>query len=249
MTQRSPDGGAAALLSDPRVDADHLRAGLGPDGTPFLLAGVVHDHPASRYRVNRLVRRVDPAVLALELSPLALPLYERYAAEPGELPADGGEMSAAIAAAGDARVVGIDGIDLPFLRTLAANLRAERASRDTVGTLAKGVASVVRHAAACRLAAAAGAVTDRVPTVDEPVDHDCTLADPPAVQADDELSQLSRSLTLLRCADPPEPVKLRDETREACMARRLERLRDEGDVVAVVGRGHLDPLVERLSAE
>lgn len=233
---------------DPRLHCEHVERLAGTETGDLTLVGVVHDHPASRYRVHRLVERLDPDVLALELAPLALPLFERHADDPGDLPAHGGEMSAAIAAAGDARVVGIDGVDARFVRTLAANLRREGADRDTIAALTKGVGSVVRHAAACRAAAVLGAVADVRLPVDDPVEHECTLADPPAVQADDERSQLSASLTLLRCADPPAPVKLRDETREDCMAARLAALRTEGDVVAVVGRSHLDGLGARLSA-
>lgn len=229
---------------DPRLDDDHVRT---LDDGGFTLVGVVHDHPASRYRVHELVARQQPDVLALETPPLALPLFEQYAADERDIPAFGGEISAAISAADGARVVGIDGIDGRFVRTLAANLRTDRASLATVRKLASGVTSVLRHATVCRLAAAVADLTGLRLEVDKPVDHDCSLQDAPTVQADDEQSQLTQSLSLLRVADPPAPVKLRDETREECMADRLTALREEGAVVAVVGRGHLDPLADRLA--
>lgn len=228
---------------DPRLDDDHVRT---LDDGRITLIGVVHDHPASRYRVTELVTRHRPDVLALETPPLALPLFEQYAADERDIPAFGGEVSAAIAAADGARVVGIDGIDSRFFRTLAESLHTERASLSTIHSLVSAVTSVVRHATVCRLAAVVSDRTGLRLEVDRPVDHDCSLQDSPTVQADDERSQLSQSLTLLRIADPPAPVKLRDETREACMAERLRTLREEGDIVAVVGRGHLDPLAERL---
>ena len=118
---------------DPRLHTGHVRHLSGDsDERAATLVGVVHDHPASRYRVGELA-----------VAPLALPLFD-----------------------GDAA--------------------AER-------------------------------------------------------------SQLSRRLILLRCADPSEPIRSRDDVRDRCMAARLDDSRAEGDVVAVVGRGHLDPLAERLT--
>lgn len=231
---------------DPRLDDDHVRT---LDDGRLTLVGVVHDHPASRYRAHEIVRRRQPDVLALETPPLALGLFEQYAADDREYPAFGGELSAAIAAAGDARVVGIDGIDRQFVRTLARNLRTSEASLSTVRALTRGVTSVLKHAAVCRAAAILATLTDIRLEVDRPVEHDCSLQDPPVAQADDERSQLSRSLTLLRVADPPAPVALRDETREECMAERLRTARTDGTVVAVVGRGHLDPLADRLAGD
>lgn len=230
------------LGADPRVHDNHVQYLQSSDAGDVLLLGVVHDHPASRYRVRELSAAWDPDVLALEVAPLALPLFEQYAADGRDLPALGGEMSAAIAAAGDARLVGIDGVDATFLRALLRHTVAERPTTGTAYKLIKSVTSVYRHASICRLAAAVSEATGLRLEVDEPVTHDCSLADPPSVQAADEHSQLSRSLTLLRSAEPPEPVRLRDEIRDASMARRLTALRDEGDVLAVVGRGHLEPL-------
>ncbi|WP_336001145.1 hypothetical protein [Halorientalis halophila] len=229
------------------MHTDHVRRLPGEAAGDVTLAGVVHDHPASRYRVGELVAAVEPDVLAVEVAPLALPLFEGYATDDRSPPAFGGEVSAAIAAAEDARVVGIDGVDGTFLRTLARKIEAERPAPSTLATVASSVASVLRRAAICRLGATVASTTGFRLEVDDPVVHETTLSDPPATQADDERSQLSRSLTLLRCADPPEPIRLRDDVRDECMASRLDDLRTEGDVVAVVGRGHLDPLAERLA--
>ncbi|RXK50282.1 hypothetical protein [Halorientalis pallida] len=232
---------------DPRLHTDHVRYLPGDDAHAVTLVGVVHDHPASRYRVGELVDALDPAVLAVEVAPLALPLFEGYAADGRDLPAMGGEVSAAIAAAEDAHVVGIDGVDGTFLWTLARRVLAERPEPATLSRVVGSVLGVVRSAAACRLGAAVATTTGLRLEVDDPVTHGTTLADPPETQAADERSQLTRSLTLLRCADPPEPIRVRDDVRDRCMAARLADLRAEGDVVAVVGRGHLDPLAERLT--
>jgi pheromone shutdown protein TraB len=64
------------------------------------------------------------------------------------------------------------------------------------------------------------------------------------VQARDERVQARRSRSLLRAADPPRSMRLRDETREECMADRLAAR--SGETVAVVGLGHLDAVAERL---
>lgn len=227
---------------DPRLDDDHVRT---LDDGRLVLLGVVHDHPASRYRVHELVSRSQPDVLALETPPLALGLFRQYAATDRTIPTLGGELSAAIAAAEDAELVGIDGVDRHFLRTLATTLRADERSVSTLTALVSSIRSVLAHAMGCRLAALIAAWTGLQLAVDRPRSHDCTLRDPPAVQAEDERTQLARSQFFCRLADPPTAVRVRDETREACMAKRLRAL--EGSVVAVVGYSHLDPLADRLA--
>ncbi|WP_323172062.1 hypothetical protein [Natrialba sp. PRR66] len=65
-------------VDDPRITGRFCQRISGPAGDCYLL-GVVHDHPASINRVMRVADAVDPAVLALELPPAALPLYRVYA--------------------------------------------------------------------------------------------------------------------------------------------------------------------------
>jgi hypothetical protein len=56
--------------ADPRLDAERVRCLPGAPGAgAVVLVGVVHDHPASVFRVTRLVERFAPDVLALELPP------------------------------------------------------------------------------------------------------------------------------------------------------------------------------------
>ena len=86
-----------AASEDPRLDEEYLRCLPGTDRHgPVLLVGVVHDHPASIARVVRMVETFPPDTLALELPPLAMPLFRRYAADSQQPPRLGGEMSAAI---------------------------------------------------------------------------------------------------------------------------------------------------------
>ena len=229
----------AAPTDDPRVNDDYVRTLPDGDGGTITLVGVVHDHPASVHRVRSLVETIAPETVALELSPLALPLFEAYADDERTPPAFGGEMSAAIQAA-DCEVVGIDAPNASFLRRLFARIREERPGRDTVVRVLRGVAGVTKHALTCRVGASVARWTGRTLELDRPVDHECTRRDPPTAQADDERKQASQSLSLLRAFETPEPMHLRDATREECMAARLRELSADGNVVAVVGIDHLD---------
>ena len=233
--------------TDPRLDEKYLRTIHHPDGD-VTLVGVVHDHPASVYRAREVVREREPEVVALEAPPLAMPLYRTYAKDSRTPPAFGGEMSAAAQAGRkcDAEVVGIDGPTTDFFARLARNCWREGSSVGTLQRVASGVASVTRHAVACRAAAAIASRTSLRVEVDDPVEHDCEWADPPAIQADDERAQARRSQSLLRAFDPPRPVRLRDETREEHMAENLDSLRGRGETVAIVGLDHLEQLAEQL---
>ncbi|WP_158058175.1 TraB/GumN family protein [Halorussus halophilus] len=233
---------------DPRLREEyvHTESGLASDVT---LVGVVHDHPASVYRTQKIVRERDPEVVALEAPPLAVPLYETYARNSSsETPAFGGEMSAAACAAAEAEanVVGIDAPTGAFLARLARNCWDERASTTTVRRVLSGVGSVTRHALVCRMAAAVATRTGLRVEVDSPVKHDCDSTDSPDVQARDERKQAEQTQSLLRAFDTPEPIRLRDDTREQHMATRLASLRERGPVVAVVGLDHLDGITARL---
>jgi pheromone shutdown protein TraB len=230
---------------DPRATGEHVRRLASTDGT-VTLVGVVHDHPASVYRAAQVVADADPDVLALEVPPLAVPLYEQYAADERSPPVFGGEMSAAVQAAGTDRVVGIDGPSLGFLGRLARTMLGERASLGTVRQVARGVVAVGRTALACRAAATLATLTSLRVEVDTPVPYG-DVPDDPARQAADEREHIERTHSVLAVLTPPRAVRFRDETREAHMAERLAALRGAGDVVAVVGHGHLDPLAERLT--
>jgi pheromone shutdown protein TraB len=232
---------------DPRTTGAHVRTLRGRDGAGTVtLVGVVHDHPASVYRAAHVVADADPAVLALEVPPLAVPLYEQYAADERTPPAFGGEMSGAVQAARTDRVVGIDGPSLGFLGRLARTMLRERASATTVRQVARGVAAVGRTALACRAAATLATLTSLRVEVDTPVPYG-DVPDDPARQAADEREHIDRTHSVLAVLTPPRAVRFRDETREAHMAERLSALCPEGDVVAVVGHGHLDPVAERLA--
>ncbi|WP_205254559.1 MULTISPECIES: hypothetical protein [Halorussus] len=235
---------------DPRLGDEYVRTVAHPDGD-VTLVGVVHDHPASVFRARAVVAEREPDTVALEAPPLATPLYRAYARSDRTPPAFGGEMSAAAQAAQEcgADVVGVDGPTGGFFARLARNWWRDGASPGTLRRVASGVASVTRHALTCRVAAAVADRTALRVEVDDPVEHDCTRADPPAVQASDERAQARRSQSLLRAFDPPRPVALRDETREEHMAGELASLRERGETVAVVGLDHLDRVAEQIAKQ
>lgn len=246
---RTTPAASATDESDPRLTGDHVLT-VTRDGATVTLVGTVHDHPVSVFRAKRLVADCDPAVLALELPPLALPLFETLATERGEGPdassSPGGEMAAAIAAATTDRVVGIDGPSLGYARTLAAKLGDERPGRRALRGVVAGAASAGRQAIRCRIAATLASHTSRSPSIRNPVTHDCVPDDDPETQAADERRQIDRARAVMDAFEPSRAAQFRDETREAHMAKRLRDLRGEGDVVAVVGHGHLTSLADRL---
>ncbi len=233
--------------TDPRLSGEQLRT-IGYASGTVTLVGVVHDHPASRFRASRVVSDREPDVLALELPPLALPIFHQYAADERSPPVFGGEMSAAIQAAETARVVGIDGPTVGFLKQLLEELYRTDASLDTTRSVLSGTFSATKQAAVCRVASVLASVTDIRLEVDAPSSYETDWTDTPAAQAKDERRQVHRARSILDALESRPAPELRDSTREAYMADNLDRLRHEGDVVAVVGQDHLDPIAARLES-
>ena len=234
--------------ADPRLTGEHVRTISGGSGT-VTLVGVVHDHPASVYRVRRVVEALDPDRLALELPPLAVARSERHAR--GEsLPAVfGGEMGTAIEAARPGTAVGIDGPDLGFGRRLLAELRERRPAWGVVRDVIGDTISVTRRAIACRVAAVLPPRLARRLVTGSPVPHDADATDDPETQARDERRQIRRARAFSNAfggGRAGRATRFADGLREDHMAARLAALRREGDVVAVVGVAHLETLAESL---
>jgi len=228
-------------LDDPRLSGRYVRL-VGDD---VVLVGVVHDHPASIFRSRAVVDAVDPATVALEIPNGLMPLFRQYAADDSEA---GGEMVAAIDAA-DEEVVGIDLPDRGSLRTLAGRLRRADIS---LGGKARAVATAARlyaHTLRGRLVAA-GVPSEwlgRDPGATR--SYDCSDTDAPTRQAEHESVHISRSRSLSRAFVPPETTRVLDAAREAAMVERLEELRKEGRVVAVLGYDHVDAVADELAGE
>lgn len=234
---------------DPRLETPYVETfdGTGEDGT-VTLVGVVHDHPASVYRVRTVVDAAAPDVLAVELPPLAVPLYETYADSEESPPVFGGELSAAIQAAETGDVVGIDGPSPGFVRELGRWLVRERASRTTVSRSLRSLLSITGTALTCRVAATLGRHTPLRVAVGSATSHGTTREDPPAEQAADERRQIRTAVSVMDAFETPSS-RSRSESRERHMADRLATVRTRGDVVAVVGAGHFDPLCGYLDEQ
>jgi len=236
--------------TDPRVTGEHVRQ-LG-EPAALTLVGVVHDHPASAHRVRRVIDRVDPDVVALELPPLSIPLFELYAEDDRTPPAFGGEMSAAIQAADARRVVGIDRPTPAYLTRLSRKLREGDFGASIVADVVRNTLSAAKHAVVCRVTAALTARTPIRMEVDDPVAHGVDGTDAPATQAADERARIRQSRTFMnafRNAGPSRASRIEDSVREEHMLERLSALDAPGGVVAVVGVAHLDPIAEAVGAE
>lgn len=235
--------------TDPRLER-YLRCHPGDgDRGAVLLVGVAHDHPSSMARVARVLERVTPEVLALELPSLAVPLFRLYASDDHVPPRLGGEMSTAIQTAGDVRIVGIDGPNAEYLRLLLRRMISDRFSSGEIFELGRDVVRGMGHALACRVGAVVGRTTPHTPKVYTHIRYDSTLFDSPRIQAKSELDHVTERQSFLRAIELPRATAVIDEAREESMATRLTELRSEGDVVAVVGIEHLGTLCGRLDEE
>ena len=233
--------------ADPRVTAGFLEC--VPDGTSgatVVLVGVVHDHPASVARVERVIDLLQPATVAVELPPLATPLFAGEPAATSDRTRFGAEMRAAYerARAVGARTAAIDGFDGDFWRRLGGAVRRDRQSAATIGRLLAEVADVTTHALACYLSARLP--VDLIGEAEPGIAYDCTALDAAARQAAHERRHASRSRSLLRAIERPVTDQLLDETRERAMAARLATLRAAGPVVAVVGLEHVAEIAATL---
>jgi len=205
-----------------------------------VLIGVAHDHPASVARVAHVLDAVAPDVLALELPPLAVPLFRRYADDEYVPPRLGGEMSAAIQTAEGARVAGIDGPNPAYLKRLLRRVIADGVSMSDVLEIAGDSLRGLGHALACRAGASLGRLTPVTPKLYTHIAYDSASYDTPAAQARHEREHVDRRRSFLRVVELPRATALLDAVREESMALRLTDLRATGDVVAVVGIEHLD---------
>lgn len=241
------------VLTDPRVDPEQFRVFESSDGVPLLVAGCVHDHPASVFRVRALVESLRPDAVGVELPGLAVPLFERVGRESEREPGRGdvgGEMSAALAAgaAVGAERAGIDTMDGRFVRALAREIRTESPSRETIGRVLGSVCTVGRHALSCRVSAALGRFGSTTPVAERAYDHDVDRSAPAAVLAADERRQLTRSRSVLGALERPVANEVVDAAREETMVANLVDLVDSQSVVAVVGFDHLSGITDRLEA-
>jgi pheromone shutdown protein TraB len=225
---------------DPRLDGEFWRTLPATEGHEQAhLVGVVHNHPASCYRTRRVVNSVDPDVLALELPDSVVDRLNRDVASGGANEATQDEMVAALTAVTDSGAVGIDSFDSTFYRRLAAAAISQRASPTTLYRTASAIKRVTQEAETVER-------TGETDVLDGAGDYDVTRATPATEQARDERSHVDRSRSLLGAVEPPPAVRLLDEARERTMAAKIDSLRADRTVVAVVGMAHLEPLVKKI---
>jgi pheromone shutdown protein TraB len=106
--------------------------------------------------------------------------------------------------------------------------------------------SITKDAVTCRLAATVAARTRFEVGVGTSTGYETGRSDEPSRQAEDEHSQIARANAVLNAFEQPPSAHYRTTTREQHMAQRLRSHRGDGDVVAVVGMGHVEALATRL---
>lgn len=230
------------IESDPRISEEYVRLIERPD-RPILLVGVVHDHPASIHRVDSVIKGVSPATVGIELPSLLVPVFEQHVDDGTDI---GGEMAAAIRAAGSASVVGIDVPGPGFVHAVGVEILG---GDGRVGATLRTLQETWRLTSNAVLARLAHEGVPRLPNVtDLEFGHEYDLPDraTPERQAEHEAKHVRRSTTLLRTFEPPAATRLVDQIRERHMARRLGDLDVDGPLVGVVGHGHLDGIQAAL---
>lgn len=233
--------------ADPRLGSEYLRYSKATDGEGYVvIVGVVHDHPASVFRVDHIVEVLQPDVIAVELPQLVIPLFEAFAAEDNAARNLGAEMTAALKQAGDVRQVGLDAPSLLYFRRLASHVWHGDVPAGIIWRVGKDLLRSYAQAIAIVLAALVGVASGLRLQVLTPVEHESTPADPPAEQAGAEDSHVASRRAFLRAVEIPQATRIIDTVRERVMTERLREARAHGDVVAVVGVEHLDPVYEAL---
>lgn len=230
------------------ADSQYFRRIEGRENrSAVTLVGVVHGHPASAHRVRRLVEAVDPDTVALELPSLAVALASVRARDVAVPPRAGGEMSAAVQAA-SGRVEGIDAPSVGYVRHLFSYCRHEgvsvRTLRNLFGDLLRSTRQSIRWRLAATIERRLGASLD----VGRSDRHDVDGDEPLATLIENEDRHVSITRTFRNATETPASVDVVDSIREHAMAEHLDRLAAAGDVVAVVGLSHLDPIAEQLQA-
>lgn len=237
------------LPDDPRIDERYLRGyPATADRDRACVVGVAHDHPASVYRVQAVARALVPDVVAIELPEASVPLFRQFAADDSTPPRHGGEMSAAIQSSAGADVVGIDIPGIHSMATLVRTAREESLSTGPLVDLVGDVASISAHALRQRVAAFHQRTTDASPVDDSAMDYDVSFDDAPSVQAAHEQDLRARSESFFAAIEKPPAARVLDTARERSMATRIDALRGDGTVLAVVGTDHLDGIEDHLTA-
>ncbi len=230
-------------VDDPRITSQFIR-GVAEWSGSLTLVGVVHDHPASVYRVRHVIEEADPDVLALELPPLSISTYKRYAGDDKVPPATGGEMSAAIQTATTDEVLGIDGPSTRYLGNVVRTLLKQPdpiLARNVLATFTSVTKSVIENR-----------VRPKNTPRQSSLDFQAGQSDPPQVQAQHERQHIQKSRVLLDSLQENRTktaLEVENSTRERHMVDRLQSSCRNRDAVAVVGIHHLEELETQLERQ
>ena len=235
------------LADDPRIDERYIRCIDPTDNLgAVLLLGVVHDHPASEYRVRRVLEHLQPDILALELPPLAVSLFSLYADDPEVPPQLGGEMSTAIQGS-DADVIGIDAPNWRYLKLLFNRWRTGSVGSDVGRPLLRDIVRSSVHSIVTLIGAYIGSITPYRLRLYSPIRYEISPFDPAEDQAHHEGSHIEKREAFLNAIEMPPVINIIDELREEAMIDRLNELRRTGTLVGVIGMEHLAPVHTGLS--
>lgn len=232
---------------DPRVSDASLRLLRGVQGlSGVLIVSVAHDHPASIARVSRVLSSLTTDILALELPPLAIPLFRYYATEESTPPSLGGEMSMAIQSERTARLVGIDVPNWSYLRVIGRHVVRGDIGTETLTAVLADFVRATAQALTCRLLEVTGRLRRTRPRCYTSLEYECSAEDSPERQALHEREHISKQQAFLRAVEIPAATKLIDSIREDSMVRRLHGLRGDGDLVVIVGAEHAEAVANGL---
>jgi hypothetical protein len=250
----SPVDSMSGVVSgeDPRVSEQFLSIVPGEEQThETIIVGTVHDHPASAYRTRTVVSHVDPDFVAIEIPPVAVPLFEKTAeSDHPPLPVGGSEMSAALAGNTGGNAVGLDSFGTSFFgHFLSEAYRTDTVSPADTWRALGAVRRVQKEAVLCRASAKTGRLRGWIENALVSFEYDVTADDPPLDQARDEQEHVSKNRSLLEAVDRPASEELLDSARERNMSAQLSSLRRAGTVVAVVGFDHHEPITKRLDGD
>jgi len=234
---------------DPRLRPEFVRYIPGTDWRgDVVLVGVVHDHPASVFRSEYLVRTLDPDVVAVELPPIAVPLFETFGRDPASAEVLGGEMSVALQAATWEKV-GIDAPSVRYTWDLFASLVRHGVPLDVAVLVLRDLVHSYAQATWTLIAALAWYLFRVRLDAHERFEYDVDRSASPAEMAHSETSHIAQREAFMQAIESPPAVVLIDTVREETMAERLRQLRRDGDVLAVVGFEHLERITDRLTTE
>lgn len=200
--------------------------------TTYCVVGVVHWHPTSIRRVERIIRAVNPSTIGLEVPAELISRHrELNRKDEGE-----GEMCAAIEAApDDTDIVGMDAPSAEFKEALA---ESEIEDKEVVRRVEAERASML---SATRKLRQEKPPQPKNPKYLKKVPDEMSVDE--AVENERKMAEEAKSVINL---ERDKGRKKFDELRERSWVKRLDSIDSAGPVVVVCGMAHLESLAEKL---